>query len=58
MVLRISGRGLVNKKRIPMRVQKKFVMYKKQKGKRKKDRKGRHVIVKKYNSFVKSKRIF
>ena len=30
----------------------------KQKGKRKKDRKGRHVIVKKYNSFVKSKRIF
>ena len=30
----------------------------KQKGKRKKDRKGRHVIVKKYKSFVKSKRIF
>ena len=30
----------------------------KQKGKRKKDREGRHVIVKKYKSFVKSKRIF
>ena len=30
----------------------------KQKGKRKKDREGRHVIVKKYKSFVKSKHIF
>ena len=30
----------------------------KQKGKRKKDRKGRHVIVKKYKSFVESKHIF
>ena len=30
----------------------------KQKGKRKKDCEGRHVIVKKYKSFVKSKRIF
>ena len=30
----------------------------KQKGKRKKDRESRHVIVKKYKSFVKSKRIF
>jgi len=30
----------------------------KQKGKRKKDREGRYVIVKKYKSFVKSKRIF
>ena len=30
----------------------------KQKVKRKKDREGRHVIVKKYKSFVKSKRIF
>ena len=30
----------------------------KEKGKRKKDREGRHVIVQKYKSFVKSKRIF
>ena len=30
----------------------------KQKGKRKKDCEGRHVILKKYKSFVKSKRIF
>ena len=30
----------------------------KQKVKRKKDHEGRHVIVKKYKSFVKSKRIF
>ena len=30
----------------------------KQKGKRKKDREGRHVIIEKYKSFVKSKRIF
>ena len=30
----------------------------KKKVKRKKDREGRHVIVKKYKSFVKSKRIF
>ena len=30
----------------------------KQKGKRKKDREGQHVIVKKYKSFVKSKHIF
>ena len=29
-----------------------------QKGKRKKNRKGRHVMVKKYKSFVKTKRIF
>ena len=29
-----------------------------QKGKRKKDREGRHVIVKNYKSFVKRKRIF
>ena len=30
----------------------------KQKGKRKKNREGRNVIVKKYKSFVKNKRIF
>ena len=35
-----------------------IILWMKQKGKRKKDREGRHVIVKKYKSFVKSKRVF
>ena len=38
--------------------QKCIILWMKQKGKIKKDREGRLVIVKKYKSFVKSKRIF